>query len=246
MSLSVVILTHNNQNSIERCLKSASFADEIIVVDDFSTDKTIPVAKKHHPKILKRKLSNDYAAQRNHGLNQATSDWVLFLDSDEIITPALRAEILANISQKSITGFYLKRTDFLLGSTLEHGEIGNTRLLRLAQKGAGRWIRPVHEYWQVNGPTKTLKNPLHHLRDLSLSQFIARINHYTDLDAKALLAEDKPFTYHDLFIKPVGKFLYNYFYLLGFLDGFAGFTLAFSMSLHSLIVRVKLYELIKT
>ena len=241
MTLSAIVLTHNSQDTLDTCLSSLYFADELLIIDDQSTDKTRAIAKSHHAKVISHPLT-DFAAQRNFALKQATCDWVLFVDSDESVPPTLAKQITKAINSTSINGYYLKRRDIFLNKTLHHGETSQVRLLRLAKKSAGTWQRPVHEYWQIKGKVSTLSYPLQHQRHLSFSQFIDRLNHYTDLDVRALLSENKPFSYLDLFVKPLGKFIYNYFILLGFLDGFPGFVMAFSMSLHSLIVRIKLYE----
>lgn len=241
MTLSAIVLTHNSQDTLDTCLSSLKFADELLVIDDLSTDNTPTIAKRHHAKVIFHPLT-DFAAQRNFALKQANCDWVLFVDSDESVPPALAKQILKAIKSTNINGYYLKRQDVFLNKNLRHGETSQVRLLRLAKKSAGTWQRPVHEFWHIKGQTSTLTHPLLHQRNLSFSQFIGRLNHYTDLDAKALLAENKPFSYLDLLLKPLGKFIFNYFVLLGFLDGFPGFVMAFSMSLHSLIVRIKLYE----
>lgn len=241
MTLSAIVLTRNNQTTLDACLRSLSFADELIVVDDSSTDDTLKIAANHHAKIINHPLT-DFGAQRNFALTHAIGRWILFVDSDEIVPQDLRREINQAIKQPGIAGFYLRRRDIFLGRLLKHGETSQVRLLRLAQKNAGTWVRPVHEYWQIVGATRTLSHPLIHHRRLTFTQFFARINRYTDLDVQALLEENKPFSYRDLFLKPVGKFIYNYFFLLGFLDAFPGFIMTLSMSLHSLIVRIKLYE----
>jgi len=241
MTLTAIVLTRNSQATLDTCLSSLRFADQILVIDDNSTDKTHTIAKRHHAKIIPHSLVN-FAAQRNFALKQATSDWILFVDSDESVPPALAKQITKAIKSSTVNGYYLKRQDIFLNKTLHHGETSQVRLLRLAKKSAGIWQRPVHEFWQIKGKVFTLTHPLLHQRHLSFSQFIDKLNHYTDLDVKALLAENKPFSYLDLLLKPLGKFVYNYLFLLGFLDGFPGFVMAFSMSLHSLIVRIKLYE----
>ena len=210
MKLTAVVLSKNNQAIIGRCLRSLKFVQEIILVDDFSTDKTIPLAKKFKAKILRRKLNDNWAAQRNFGLRQASGDWVIFVDSDETVSPLLAIEIKSAIMANSSSGFYLRREDEFLGRRLKHGETGNVRLLRLAKRGSGFWHRPVHEVWRVKGKIRQLKQPLIHQRDLSIADFIDRTNHYTDIDAQEQIRERKPFTYLHLFTKPAAKFLINY------------------------------------
>lgn len=232
--LTGIVLTKNNQRTLNACLNSLRFCDEIIVFDDFSTDSTRQIARRFTKKIYRHHLKN-FAKQRNKALSHATSDWVLFLDSDEVVTKPLAKEILEAI-KKPYQGFFLRRQDLFLGHQFRFGETANVRLLRLAKKNAGIWRDPVHEYWNVAGPTKNLKNPLLHNRDLTISQFIDRLNFYTDLASKSA-----HFNFLDL-LKPPLKFLYNYIFLLGFLDGFPGLTMAYLMSLHSLSVRIKAWQ----
>ena len=118
--LSAVILTKNEERKIQGLIKSLSFASEIIVVDDYSLDKTVPLAKKFGARVYTRHLNEDFAAQRNFALKQATCDWVLFVDSDESVPPALAKQILKAIKSTNINGYYLKRQDVFLNKNLRH------------------------------------------------------------------------------------------------------------------------------
>jgi hypothetical protein len=241
--ITAVILTHNNQTQLKSALASASFCQEVIVVDDASTDATPKLARKAGAKLFTRALNHDFAAQRNFALSQATHPWVLFLDPDEIIPPTLRAAILRALKDPGdLVGFYLRRTDIFLGTELTHGETGHIKLLRLARKTAGLWRRPVHEVWAIQGPTATLTPPLFHSPHPDLNQFLAKINFYTSIEATHRRRQGHSFSLLTCNTHPLGKFILNYFIKLGFLDGFPGLVMAYFMSLHSLIVRVKLYE----
>lgn len=246
--ISVVVLTHNSQAELSLCLSSLSWCDEIIIIDDYSTDNTLKLAQKFNAKIYRRHLQGDFAAQRNFGLKKAQGDWVLFVDSDETVPSELASEIQTAVTKKkTITsnhiGFSLKRQDWFLGKKLRFGESGRNSFVRLAKKSAGRWIGQVHETWPIKGKTRQLKNPLLHRRNISVSQFLTRINYYSAIRAQELYQQDQRFNYLKLILWPPAKFIYNYIFRLGFLDGFAGLSLALIMSLHSLFVRVKLYEL---
>lgn len=234
MNLTTIILTKNNQDSITNCLKSVSFSKELILLDDNSTDQTILKAKKFNCKIFSHPLNNDWAAQRNFALSKASSDWVLFLDSDEIVSNDLKKEILSAINEE-VDGYHIYRQDLFLGKHLNYGETSNVKLLRLARINSGHWKGKVHEVWQVNGRKKTLKNPILHTRDINLTDFLTRIDRYS-----SLASHDK-LHYSDL-LKPILKFFYNYIYLLGFLDGFQGLVMAYFMSMHSIAVRIKSWE----
>jgi glycosyltransferase involved in cell wall biosynthesis len=245
--ISVVVLTHNSQAELSSCLSSLSWCDEIIIIDDYSTDNTLKLAQKFNAKIYRRHLQNDFAAQRNFGLQKAQGDWVLFVDSDETVSSALARELQTLINLDPIGSPVLqgkiKRQDWFLGKKLKFGESGRNSFVRLAKKSAGRWIGKVHETWQIKGKTQQLKNPLSHRRNISVSQFLTRINYYSAIRAQELYQQGRRFNYLKLVLWPPAKFIYNYIFRLGFLDGFAGLSLALIMSLHSLFVRVKLYEL---
>ncbi len=244
--ISVVILTKNEEKNIEACLKTLKWCDEIVVIDDNSEDKTVEIAKKLGARVFLRALEGDFSAQRNFALRQAQGDWVLFVDADEQVSPQLRAEIKSAINHESstINGFYLKREDRIWGRVLKHGETANVRLLRLAKKTAGTWKRRVDEYWGIAGLTDILKNPLIHSPHQTISEFLESINFFSGLNAQAFYNEGKQTTFVDWF-KPPLKFIQNWIFRLGFLDGMPGFTVALMMSFHSFLVRAKLYLLWK-
>lgn len=182
----------------------------------------------------------DFAKERNNLLAKASSDWVLFVDTDEVVSDALKREIQEKIqdANSKIQGYYLKRSDYFLGRWLRFGETANVKLLRLGRRGAGKWQGKVHETWEIEGAVGHLKNPLQHFPHPTIGEFISDINHYTDLRAREI---SKFSLLETLFYPPV-KFFQNYVLRLGFLDGFPGFVMAYMMSLHSLIVRVKMYD----
>jgi glycosyltransferase involved in cell wall biosynthesis len=243
--LSAIILSHNDEATIARALQSVSFCDEVIVIDDESTDKTLAIAKKHGATVFTHALNDDFAAQRNFGLAKAKGEWVLFVDSDEVVSPSLADEIQQELAGKT-DGWYIKRRDTMWGHEFKYGEMGNVKLLRLARKKAGTWNRPVHEVWDVKGETDTLTHPLLHYPHPDVAQFIEEINRYSTLNAKHFY--DKGVRTHvwQIMAYPAAKFFVNYVWKLGFLDGTAGAIVAFLMSLHSFLTRGKLYLLTRT
>lgn len=243
MTLSVIILTKNEERNIADCMQSVRFADEIVVVDDNSEDSTVEIARKAGAKIYSRELKDDFASQRNYGLRKASGKWVLFLDADERVSEKLRREIVQTIKDPvSEMGFYLKRVDFMWGRQLKHGETGEIELLRLARRTAGKWKRPVHEYWQVIGRTGRLQNPLLHSPHPTLREFIKSLNWMSSLHAQANLEEGKRSSLVKIIIWPGGKFVYNYLLRLGFLDGIQGLVFALMMSFHSFLAWAKLWK----
>lgn len=240
--ISAVVLTKNEEKNIERCLKSLQWCDEIVIVDDNSTDSTVSYALKYTTKIFPHPLNSDYAQQRNFALMKTNGDWIFFADADEVISKELAKEIIQAIDQDK-AGYSLRRLDYFLGKPLRHGETANVRLLRLAREGSGEWRREVHEYWAVKDLTGELSNPIFHYSHDSISSLITKLNYYTTLDAKHMIEYDKiKFRLIRVLLNPIGKFLQNYFLRLGFLDGYPGFVMALMMSWNSLVVRVKQYE----
>lgn len=242
--ISAVILSHNDQNVIQNAIASVAWCDEIVVVDDESTDKTREMARNAGANVLVHALRDDFAAQRNFAVAKARGEWVLFLDSDEIVSSQLASEIREEINtakNREIVGYYLSRRDTLWGRELTHGETAHVKLLRLARRDAGKWIRPVHEVWDVRGPTKTLMHPLKHFPHPDVAQFISEINRYSSINARVFHQEGKRSTIWHIVAYPVAKFFLNYVLRLGFADGTPGAIVAFMMSFHSFLTRAKLY-----
>lgn len=241
--ISAVVLSHNDVSTIGETLKSLSWADEIIIVDDNSTDETALRAKKVGAKVFLRALGGDFASQRNFGLTKARGEWVLFVDSDEVVSPALAHEVKTRTKDPGIAGYYIARRDILWGKTLAHGEVGGIRLLRLAKKDAGRWVRPVHEVWEIAGKTGELTHPLLHSPHPDVAQFLSHIDRYSTINANYFYAQHKHTQPWQIVVYPVAKFFLNYVWRLGFLDGMQGAIVAIMMSFHSFLTRAKLYQL---
>lgn len=245
--ISVVILTKNEEKNIGRCLKTLLWCDEIIVIDDYSSDNTIKIAKNFGAEVYKKHLRGDFSAQRNFGLRKTKGDWVLFIDADERVSSKLKNEILLVTQNQAIAenyvGFRVKRRDKFLGSWLKYGETASVKLLRLGKRNVGQWKGKVHEVWQIKGKIKTLKNPLFHKRNITISGFLERIDKYSSIRAKELYAQGVKSNVFVILAFPLGKFCQNYFLRLGFLDGIPGFVMAIMMSIHSFLVRAKLYLL---
>lgn len=240
-NLSAIVLTKNEEGNIADCLKSLSFCDEILVIDDNSTDKTTDIAKKLGAKVINRKLNNDFAGQRNFALKRAKNEWVLFIDADERVTEKLADEIRSVIKNNSHTGYYLKRKDMLWGRKINHGEMGNIKLLRLAKKNAGKWERKVHEKWIVKENLSKLKNSLIHKSHQNISEFIKHVDYFSSLHSESNFKEGKRSGVFKICTMPVGHFLNNFVFKLGFIDGIEGFVIAFTMSFHSFLAWSKLY-----
>lgn len=243
--ISVVVLTHNDEMIISRCLEGIRWCDEVVVIDDNSTDGTVALAKKLGAKVFIHSLHDDFAAQRNFGLSKTKGDWILFVDSDEVVSEDLRKEIIQETLDKrqEASGYLLRRKDWWGGRWLAHGETANVRLLRLARKDAGKWVQPVHEVWGVAGAVGNLGAPLLHYPHQNVAQFLDEINRYSTLYARYLHQHGVKEPVLQIIGKPLAKFFVNYIWRLGFLDGTAGLVVALMMSFHSFLVRSKLWKL---
>jgi len=245
--ISAVVLTKNEEENIIDCLETLKFADEIIIVDDNSTDRTkelIDVFEKSHPNLqfFRRSLDNDFSSQRKFGVEKSRNDWVIFVDADERISSDLGTEIKEKISEE-YSGFLIPRRDFMWGKELLHGETGRTRLLRLFNKSKGNLKGKVHETWETKGNVGFLINPIKHYPHPAISDFLREINFYTDLRAQELKEKGVKVNALQIVLYPKAKFIVNYFLKLGILDGIPGLVHATLMSFHSFLVRGKLWLL---
>jgi len=242
--ISVVILTKNEEKNIEDCLKGLDFCQEIIIVDDYSTDSTLEIAKRYGAKIYLKRLNGDFSASRNFGLNKAKCEWVLFVDADERVTKDLALEIKDKIAvshKLNIAGFRIKRDDFMWGKKLRFGETAKLSFLRLAKKDSGVWKRKVHEYWDVGGRVSILENHIIHYPHQTLAEFIKDVDFMSTLHADAKKIEGESSNLLKIVLYPLLKFIRNWVLLGGFMDGTEGFLVASLMSLHSFLAWSKLW-----
>lgn len=241
--ISAVVLTKNNQESIGRTLKSLLWCDEIIIIDDNSSDETLEKIKNKKIKVYQKSLNSDFASQRNFGLEKAKGDWVLFIDSDEVITPELKKEIQSALVGDKYDALYLKRQDYFMGKWLKFGETARAHFIRFARKSAGQWQRKVHEKWEVKGKIGELDTPILHYPHPTITDFLREINFYSTLHAGVLYDEGQSTDYLKIIFKPKLKFLTNYILRLGILDGLPGLVTALMMSFHSFLSQSKLWQM---
>lgn len=242
--ISVVILTKDEESNIKQYIENLRWCKEILVIDDNSKDKTVEIAKRLGAKVFVRPLNNDFCNQRNFGLMKAGGAWVLFIDADEAVGEALKNEILGiilNPLKNRYNGFLIKRKDYMWGRELKHGELGNVKLMRLAKKDAGNWQGKVHEVWKIKGKIGELNNSIKHYPHQSIREFLKEINFYTDIKAKELYENGFMTSFLSVLFFPIGKFFLNYIIRYGFMDGTRGLIFAILMSLHSFLVRSKLF-----
>ncbi len=242
--VSVVVLSHNEENAITDCLESLAWCDEQIVIDDNSDDRTVELATRQRATVYTNSLQGDFSKQRNFGLQKAKNEWVLFVDADERVSDKLEEEIIQFVNSKAFyNGVYIKRIDSLWGKKLRFGEVGNVKLLRLGKKEKGMWRGKVHEKWNIEGATTFFTTPLEHYPHQTISEFLSEINFYSTLRAEELHKQGKRVSFLSLILYPKGKFLLNYILRMGFRDGMPGLIVAIIMSFHSFLVRGKLWLL---
>ena len=246
-TLSVVIITKNEERNIERCIGSVLWAGEVIVVDSGSTDATAELSRRLGARVIDRAWEG-FAAQKEFAAAQAVGEWVLSLDADEEVTSELRLEIermLESDEPSAVDGHRMPRKSFFLGTWIRHGGWYPGYQMRLFKKSAAYMNhRPVHEGFEVHGPVGTFKSPINHYTYDTLQQYLEKMNDYTSLDVVNKLSEHPGMTvrwYHCV-INPIALFLRMTISLKGYRDGFHGLLLAVYSSLYKLLVYAKTWE----
>jgi glycosyltransferase involved in cell wall biosynthesis len=233
--LSVTIVAWNEEERLRACLESVTWADEIIVVDGESTDKTVALAREFTDRVWVRPWPG-FAAQKNFAVEQASGDWVLALDADERVTPELRTRIAAILAADEAAGgmggavadgYAVPRRNIFWGAWVRHGGLYPDYQLRLFRRRAGRFLADaVHESVRVDGRVERLGEALLHHSYRSLEDFVQRSNRYSTLAAGEWIRQGKRAGLADLILRPLGRFLSMYIIQRGFLDGWRGFVLA--------------------
>lgn len=221
-TLTVIIPTYNEAQYLEGALYSVKFANEIIVVDSLSTDDTVKIATDYGCKVVSRKFDN-FSNQKNHALQFATSDWILFLDGDERITYALQKELLIAIKSNEHTGYKLNFPHFYMNRFLYHHDNNVTRLVR---REKCHFEGTVHEKLIVEGSIGMLKNKVLHYTYKGLLHYISKKDSYAWFQAERLLSKGKVISYFHLGFKPIYRFFHEYILRRGFLDGVPGLAVA--------------------
>lgn len=238
-ALSVTLITLNEEANLPRALASVAWADEIIVVDSGSTDRTCEVARLAGARVFSRAWEG-YGQQKNFAQDQATHDWILNLDADEEVSPALQAEIAATLEQANSRGldaFRLPRKTWYLGRWILHGGWYPNHLVRLARKSRSRWTEPqVHEEWRIEGSVGTLDHPLLHYTFGCIEDQVRTNLKFSRLGYQELLKQGAGASLLKLLLKPWGKFIETYILKRGFLDGMAGFIISVNAA-HSMFLK---------
>jgi len=240
--ISLIVITKDEEKNISDCLKSVEWADEIIVVDAESNDKTVELAKNFTDKVFTKKWEG-YVPQKKYALGLAGNEWVLSVDADERITPELKTEIL-NLSPGDIAGYKIRRKNFLLDKEITSCGWGNDYQLRLFKKEKTDLTeRLVHEGFTVDGKISKLENPMLHYTFSSFTDYFNKINYYTSLKAEELVKQKGKVGGWTIFSHTVSAFILFFINKRGFKDGVRGLIISLLHSVSTMLNYIKLWEL---
>jgi len=246
--LTVVTLTLNEEHNIAECLEGVRWADQIIVVDSGSTDRTTELARRFAHEVMTVEWKG-YGHARNLALERATGDWVLWLDADERVPPALAGEIrrIVDGEHGRHEGYEVARRAYFLGKWIRHCGWYPGRVTRLFRRGRARFSEArVHEQLLIDGSVGRLEHDLLHYTDPDLDQYFRKFNRYTTLAAQDLHASGRTAGLLDLVLRPPFMFLKMFVLRLGFLDGMNGFVLCCLSSAYVFVKYAKLWDLSRT
>ncbi len=229
--ITAVVLTRNVAAEIDACLTPLAWVDSILIVDDFSTDETRDRCRRHGARVLERKLES-FSAQRNYALSLVKTPWVLFIDSDEIVTPALAEEIRTAVQAETVSGYWIPRKNLLKERWLQYAGWSPDYQLRLFQVAKGRYDpnRLVHELVVLDGPDKRLTEPLTHYIYASVRQFVAKHHRDARLEARRLWLQGQRVRLRNYVLQPLRAFNRHFFTWRGIAGGWVGFALSAAMA----------------
>ncbi len=247
MKISACMITFNNARTVERALASVKpWADEIVVVDSYSTDETPSIVRRYTENFEQRAWPG-FRDQYNYCISKARNEWVIFIDADEVISRELAQEIMARLDGDagSYHGYIAHRRTFYLGRWIMHGGWVPDCEIRLFKKSAGAFEGGLHANVKVRGPVGELKAFYQHFNYRDIADQIDTINRYSATAAQDMFSEGRRFHFHDLILRPPIRFIKEYFFKRGCLDGMPGLVIACSTMYYVFIKYAKLWELEK-
>ena len=248
MRISATVITFNEEDNIAAALESLAWADEIIVVDSESKDRTVEIARRFTDRIYVRAWPG-YSAQKNFASEQASFDWIFSLDADERVSDALAKELqaLTHGPEPTCAAFEMPRLTFYLGRWIKHSGWYPDHKPRLYNRKLARWAGEfVHESLEVNGPIERLSGDILHYTVRDASDHHQRIDRYTTLAAQELFQKGRRATHLSMFISPASAFLRAYVLKRGFLDGAQGLAIARFAAHYVFLRNLKLWEMSAT
>ena len=248
IQLSVVIITKNEERNIGRCLDSVKdVADEIIVIDSFSIDKTEEICKKYaEVRFFQRPWDDNYANAKNYGVSQASYDFILSLDADELLSKALKDNLLALKANAEAKAYTFNRLTNYCGSWIHHCGWYPDKVLRLWDRRVGQWEGSIHEKVVIaqSQNVKHIKGDILHYSFYSITDHLKKIQYYTELMARQNIKKGKKATYLKILFSPLFKFIQSYFFEKGFLDGYHGFVICLMSAYATFLKYVRTKELV--
>jgi glycosyltransferase involved in cell wall biosynthesis len=242
--LSVLVITRDEEDEIRDCLASLSWADEVVVVDSGSKDRTVKIAREMGARVLEHPFET-HARQRNWALPHLAHRWVLVVDADERVPDELAREVRAALESPSGPGYWLRRSNWFLGRRMEHGGWGGDRVLRLFDRERGRYDdRAVHEAVVIEGAgtLPTLRAPLDHHTFRSFEDYLPRMVLYGALGARDAAARGERASVRRLLLNPLARFVKSYLLRGGFREGRRGLVLAWMTAFSAWMKYARLYE----
>lgn len=244
--ISVNIITKNEENNIAECIDSVAWADEIIVVDSGSTDRTEELCRRDKVKFFFNKWGG-FAPQRAFALNKSNGDWVFVIDADERVTPELKDEVVKTVSQNNtnFNGYKIARRSYCLGKWVKYNGWYPGYQMRLFRKSSTRVAdRLVHEGYEVSGNTGILNSDFLHYTLENIEQFMTKVNRCAILQAIEKEGRKKV-GFSDIFLHPLATFIRGFIFKKGFLDGTAGLIIAYFDVITNMLTYMNLYQLQK-
>jgi glycosyltransferase involved in cell wall biosynthesis len=242
--ISAIIPAFNEAHNIEAAINSVAFADEVMVVDSFSTDETVSLAKKKGARILQRTYENS-ASQKNWAIPQAKYEWVVLLDADERVELALQKEIRQTVQNPAsqYAGFWIYRKNYFLGKRVRYSGWQGDKVIRLFKRNLCRYQnKQVHAEIIAQGTVGTLKHKITHNTFKNIDHYLAKLNryaHWQAIDYDSKTGRLNPFHF---VIKPSFRFFKHYILKLGFLDGLPGFAISYLQAYAVFMRYLKLWE----
>ena len=220
--LSITIITLNEERRIGKCIKSVSFADEVVVVDSGSQDRTVEIAEQAGARVIQQEWLG-YGRQKQFAVEQATNEWVLCLDADEWLSPELSRSIQSVLEHPEFSAYQFPRRNRFMGRWLRHGEGYPDWSLRLFDRNHAHWSEDeVHEKVVPDGEIGKVSGDLMHESEETIQQYLAKQDRYTTLQTQRLKADGKRGSAIKMVLSPMFRFIKFYFIRLGVLDGFPG------------------------
>jgi glycosyltransferase involved in cell wall biosynthesis len=239
-----MIITYNEAENIRQCLEGVHWADEIIIVDSFSTDKTLEICKEFTDKIVQRKWEG-FGFQKQFALEQTSSDWVLSIDADERVSGELREEILSKKNGLDKDGYFIPFKFYWLGTQLRFGGCGKERHVRLFRREKAKFEGVIHEKLLIDGEIGHLEHPIIHVSYQNIEDYFSKFNLYSTMVANQRFKEGRRIPFVLQIFASGWDFIRRYVLELGFFDGIPGFLWASFSAFHRLVKYAKLWEIEK-